>query len=127
MPRDPEKAIGKLIDGSKLSFIGSVDAEGFPNVKATLSPRKREGVKTISFSANTSSMRVAQFPQKPKACLRFRDRRFFRGVMLRGAMEAPRDDRIKRELLQRGDTLYYPGGVAGPDYRAPRFTASDGR
>lgn len=59
--RDAEKTIGNMIDKLKIAFLGSVDEEGFPNVKAMLQPRKREGIKTIYLSTNTSSMRVAQF------------------------------------------------------------------
>lgn len=32
--RDAEKTIGTMIDRQKVCFIGSVDADGFPNVKA---------------------------------------------------------------------------------------------
>jgi len=39
--RDAEKTIGNMIDKLKIAFLGSVDEEGFPNVKAMLQPRKR--------------------------------------------------------------------------------------
>ena len=45
--RDAEKTIGNMIDKLRIAFLGSVDEEGFPNVKAMLQPRKREGIKTI--------------------------------------------------------------------------------
>lgn len=41
--RDVEKTVGNMIDKLKTAFIGSIDAEGFPNIKAMLQPRKREG------------------------------------------------------------------------------------
>ena len=50
-----------MIDKEKTIFVGSVDAEGFPNIKAMLQTRKREGIKHIYLSTNTSSMRVSQF------------------------------------------------------------------
>ena len=37
--------IEKFIDRQHVGFICSVDSEGFPNVKAMLSPRKRVGLK----------------------------------------------------------------------------------
>ena len=37
--------IEKFIDRQKVSFICSVDHEGFPNAKAMLKPRKRNGLK----------------------------------------------------------------------------------
>ena len=47
MMRDAEKTVGSMIDKLKTAFIGSIDREGFPNIKAMLQPRKREGIKTI--------------------------------------------------------------------------------
>jgi len=44
MLRNPEQTIGNLIDKQGVSFIGSVDADGFPNMKAMLPPRKRDGI-----------------------------------------------------------------------------------
>lgn len=44
--RDVEQTIGNLIDKQGVSFISSVDAEGFPNTKAMLPPRRRDGIKT---------------------------------------------------------------------------------
>ena len=38
--KDIELTIGKLIDNQKTAFIASIDAEGFPNMKAMLKPRK---------------------------------------------------------------------------------------
>ena len=56
--RDKVKTIGNLIDKQSVSFISSVDEKGFPNTKAMLPPRKREGIKVFYFTTNTSSMRV---------------------------------------------------------------------
>lgn len=39
--RDAEKTVGNMIDKEKTIFVGSVDAEGFPNIKAMLqTPQK---------------------------------------------------------------------------------------
>lgn len=125
--KNPEQTIGNLIDKQKTAFIASVDDGGFPNMKAMLSPRKREGIKTIWFSTNTSSMRVAQYRENPKACVYFMDKRFFRGVMLVGTMEVLEDAGIKEELWEFGDKMYYPKGVTDPDYCILKFTAVKGR
>ena len=125
--KDPEKTIGNIIDKQTISFISSVDAEGFPNMKAMLQPRKREGIRTFYFTTNTSSMRVAQYQKNNRACIYFCDRRFFRGVMLRGTMEVLTDSGSKEMIWQEGDTLYYPQGVTDPDYCVLRFTAISGR
>ncbi len=127
MMKNPEQTIGNLIDKQKTAFIASVDGDGFPNMKAMLSPRKRNGLREIWFSTNTSSMRVAQYRQNPKASVYFCDRRFFRGAMLTGTMEVLEDAAIKEELWERGDTMYYPKGVTDPDYCVLKFTAQSGR
>ena len=125
--RDYEKTVGAMADRQTTAFLGSVDADGFPNVKAMLRPRRREGIRTFWFTTNTSSMRVAQFRADPRACVYFCDRRFFRGVMLRGTVEVLTDDDAKRLIWQEGDEQYYPLGVTDLDYCVLRFTATDGR
>lgn len=100
--RDAEKTIGLLIDKQKVAFIGSVDSDGFPNMKAMLAPRKREGIRVFYFTTNTSSMRVAQYRQNDKACIYFCDKRFFRGVMLKGTMEVLTDTEHKAMIWQDG-------------------------
>ena len=121
------KTIGTLIDKQKVAFIGSVDSEGFPNMKAMLAPRKREGIRVFYFTTNTHSLRVSQYLQNEKACIYFCDNRFFRGVMLKGSMEVLTDTLHKEMIWQDGDTLYYKGGVADPDYCVLKFTAVSGR
>ena len=125
--KDPEKTVGNMADNLKTAFIGSVDADGFPCVKAMLPPRKREGIRRFWFSTNTSSMRVAQFRNNPKACIYFCDQRFFRGVMLRGTMEILTDEASKQAIWHKGDEQYYPLGITDPDYCVLLFTAQSGR
>ncbi len=125
--RDASKTIGNLIDKQGVAFIASMDADGFPNMKAMLPPRRREGIREFWFTTNTSSMRVGQYRGNPKACVYFCDKRFFRGVMLRGTMEVLEDAASKEMIWRDGDTTYYPGGVADPDYCVLKFTARDGR
>jgi general stress protein 26 len=125
--RDSLKSIGNLIDKTTVSIISSVDEAGFPNSKAMLPPRKREGIKHLFFTTNTSSMRVRQYTDNPKACVYFFDKRFFRGVMLRGTMEVLRDKASKAMIWKDGDEMYYQKGVNDPDYCVLKFTAQNGR
>jgi len=127
MMKNVEQTIGKLIDRQSVSFIGSVDDEGFPNTKAMLPPRKREGIRVFHFTTNASSMRVGQYRENFRACIYFCDRRYFRGVMLKGTVEVL-EDPVSREMIWReGDALYYPKGVTDPDYCVLKFTARSGR
>lgn len=125
--RDAEKTVGNLIDKQKTAFIGSIDAEGFPTIKAMLQPRKREGIKHIYLTTNTSSMRVAQYRANNHACIYFCDTRFFKGVMLQGIMEVLTDSASKEMIWREGDTMYYKEGVTDPDYCVLKFTATSGR
>ncbi|AEC01796.1 pyridoxamine 5'-phosphate oxidase family protein [Parasphaerochaeta coccoides] len=127
MMRDPKKTIGDLIDKQGVAFIGSISTDGFPNMKAMLPPRKREGIHEFWFTTNTSSMRVAQYHKNSSACIYFYDKRFFRGVMLIGTMEVMEDAESKGAIWRDGDTMYYKGGVTDPDYCVLKFTAQSGR
>ncbi len=125
--RDAQSTIGNLIDKQKTAMLSSVDEAGFPNTKAMLTPREREGIKVFYFTTNTSSRRGAQFRANPKACIYFADTRFFRGVMLTGMVEVLTDAETKERIWRDGDTMYYPGGVTDPDYCVLKFTALSGR
>ena len=119
--------IETLVAAGSVAYIASVDGEGFPNMKAMLAPRVREGLWTFYFTTNTHSMRVAQYRRDPKACIYFCDPSGFRGVMLRGRMETLTDAASRRLIWREGDTEDYPLGVDDPDYCVLRFTACDGR
>lgn len=127
MMRDSEKTIGNLIDKQNVSYIASIAEDGYPNMKAMLPPRKRVGIKEFYFTTNTSSKRVAQYKENPKASIYFCDKRFFRGVMLIGHMEVLEDADSKEMIWQEKDTMYYPKGVSDPDYCVLKFVAHEGR
>lgn len=123
-----ENKIGKLIEKQSIAFIGSIDTEGFPNMKAMLKPRKREGLRTFYFTTNTSSMRIAQYRKDNKACLYFYSKFLcYKGVMLKGTMEVLTDAKHKEMIWQKGDTEYYKEGVPDSDYCVLKFTAISGR
>ena len=127
MMRDPEKTIGNMIDKQSICYISSIDEEGFPNTKAMLQPRKRNGIREIYFSTNTSSRKVASFRRDPHACVYFCDKRFYRGIMLKGTVEVLEDPGSKEMIWKFGDTMYYKGGVTDPDYCVLKFTTLSAR
>ena len=123
------KDIEAFISRQKVSFVCSVDEDGFPNVKAMLMPRKRNSLKEFWFSTNTSSMRVRQYRENPKASIYFYHKGLIRyeGVMLKGTMEVLTDQETKEMIWRKGDTLFYKNGVTDPDYCVLKFTAETGR
>jgi len=122
------ESIIEFIQKQKTAFVGSVDEDGFPNMKAMFTPRKIEG-NCFYFSTNTSSMRAQQFMKNPKASIYayHRGRFKYEGIMLTGTMEVLQDDGIKQEIWRTGDTMYYKQGVNDPDYCVLKFTAIKGR
>ncbi len=127
MMRNPEQTIGKLVDKSSTSFISYIDSAGFPVTKAMLKPREHQGIKEFWFSTNTSSNKVKAFRENPNASIYFVDRRFFRGVSLIGTVEVLETSEAKERIWEKGDTMYYKGGVTDPDYCVLKFTAIRGR
>jgi len=122
--------IKRFIVKRKVAFIASIDDEDFPNVKCMLRPRKSmEGLKTLYFSTNTSSIRVQQYRENPKACIYFYRKGLikYQGVMLKGTMEVLEDEEIKKRFWSFGDKMFYPKGVTDPDYCILKFTATSGR
>ncbi len=124
---EQEKLIGELADNQKTVFLGSVNEQGFPNIKAMLQTRKREGIRIFYFTTNTSSMRVKQYLKNPKACVYFCNQDTFIGAMLLGTIEILTDDKSKQMIWREGDDIYYPKGVTDPDYCVLRFTTLSGR
>lgn len=118
----------EFIKKQKVSFIASVNEEGFPNIKAMLAPRKIEG-NCFYFTTNTSAMRSQQFIKNPKASIYFYNKGRFKyeGVMLTGIMEVLQDAETKQEIWRTGDTIFYKQGVTDPDYCVLKFTAIKGR
>lgn len=106
------RVIEKFVNRQKVSFICSIDENGFPNVKAMLKPRKVNGLKEFYFSTNTSSLRVKQFRSNPNASIYFYRKGLIKytGIMLVGRMEVLIDQETKDMIWERGDTMFYKKG-----------------
>ena len=118
-----------FINKRKISFIGSIDENGFPNIKAMLKPRQHTGLKEFYFSTNTSALRTGQYLRNPHASIYFYRKGLikYEGAMLVGKMEVLTDQETKDRLWRKGDSLFYKGGKTDPDYCVLRFTAKTGR
>ena len=95
--------IENFVKKQRVSFIGSVDKNGYPNMKAMLKPRKINGLKEFYFSTNTSSLRVKQFQNNPNASIYFYHKGLIKyiGVMLLGKMEVLTDQETKDMIWKK--------------------------
>lgn len=123
------KGIEKFINKQKVSFICSLDDENYPTVRAMLKPRKHVGLKEFYFSTNTSSGKVKQYLDNPKASIYFYHKGLIKyiGISLKGEMEVLTDQETKDTLWRPGDKMFYKKGVTNPDYCVLKFTATSGR
>lgn len=122
-----ENTLLNLIDKVKYTTISYIDSDGYPVSKAMLAPREHDGLHTFWFSTNTSSNKVQQFKQNPKASIYFIDQRFFRGISLSGTIEVIEDTTEKEKIWRDGDEMYYSKGITDPDYCVLKFNAIKGR
>lgn len=112
----------EFISQQKTAFLGSVNEQGYPVIRAMLAPRKIDG-NEIYFSTNTSSNKVKQYSANGKACIYFYKRGKFRyqGVAITGEMQVCTDQATKDEIWRFGDKLFYKQGVTDPDYCVLKF------
>jgi len=114
-----------LADQARVAMLGTNGSDGYPNIKAMFK-MENEGLKTIWFSTNTSSRRVAQLTRDPQACVYIVDSDQGKGLMLLGEVEILQDEQSKQRFWRDGFERYYPLGVSDPDYTVLRFTAHSG-
>lgn len=117
-----------LVNRSKFVMLGTNGDNGYPNIKAmfnmnTIQKIETEYMKTIWFSTNTSSKRVAQLNRDPRACVYFVDFDQVKGLMLVGDIEVLQDIESRQLLWNEDSEKYYRLGVTDPDYTVLRFTA----
>jgi general stress protein 26 len=81
----------------KIAFVGSVNKDNAPNIKAML-VAKHEGLKTFYFASNNSALRTEQYKSNNKACIYFNGGPIYKGVMLEGIMEIHNDEEHKKMI-----------------------------
>jgi general stress protein 26 len=64
--KSPEETVDNLMKKQSVSFISSVDEDGFPNTKAMVPPVKRDGIKTFYWHTNAPSRRIKQYRSNQK-------------------------------------------------------------
>lgn len=115
----------ELVEKSRIAMLGTNGKDGFPNIKAMFN-LKHDGLRALWFSTNTSSQRVRQLKDDPRACLYFVDEVDHKGLLLVGTMKILQDIESKKMLWEDGCENYYPLGVEDPDYSVLCFSPRRG-
>ena len=115
----------KLIETQPFCFLGSITENGYPMIRAMLKPIKIED-NQLYLHTNTSSNKVHQLLENPKACLYFYDGKTFTGVSLIGEMEVLSEEQDKREFWQESYDIYYEKGGGLPDFTVLKLTIIEG-
>ena len=113
-----------LVERSGIALVGSNSEDGHPWIKAMLKMETDE-LTMVWFSTNTSSRRVTQFRNDPRACVYFVDFSDWMGLMLTGEIEVLNDAESRQRLWRDGYEKYYPLGISDPDYTVLRFSAAN--
>ena len=101
-----KKDIETLRKNADIAYVGSVNGEGFPQIKAML-VAEHEKIGTQLFSTNTSSKRAEQFMNNPKACVYYCDKENFIGVLFTGSIEVCTDHDTKASIWHEGVNYYH--------------------
>lgn len=119
-----KSAIFDLRQNAHVAYVGSVNENGFPQIKGML-VLEHDSIKTHYFSTNTSSKRVGQFLKNPKASVYYSDetKDKYKGALFTGTIEVCTDHTTKASLWREGFEMYYPKGVDDEDYCVYKFTA----
>ncbi len=125
----------ELMEDSDAVFLTTVDSDGFPVTRAMLNLRNTLLYPTlvpifedhqedfvVYFTTNTSSAKIQQLVAQPRASVYFCLPQDWRGLCMRGSVEQITDPEMKAKLWQGDWDLYYPRGVADPDYSVLKFT-----
>lgn len=119
---DEISVVKRLVDESRITFVSSIDEDGYPNCKAMFNA-DNDSYTTFYISTNMSSKRTAQFKRNSKASLYFCDENNFKGVMFVGDLKVCTDYESRKRIWQDTDTQYYPLGIDDPDYCVYVFKA----
>ena len=123
MNETTKSEIQGLRNKSGIAYIASINEDGFPQMKAML-VLERDSMKVQYFSTNTSSKRVRQYLNNPKASVYYcQEAPYYKGALFIGVMEVCTDHETKAFLWRDGCEIYYPKGVDDEDYCVLKFTA----
>lgn len=120
-----EKELIELVEQQELCFLGSITDEGYPMIRAMLRPIKIDQ-NYLYLHTNTTSNKVRQFLDNPKACLYFYDAATFTGITLIGEMQVLAQESEKIAFWKEDYQIYYEKGGGLSDFTVLKFTFAHG-
>jgi general stress protein 26 len=119
----------KLMETADTVCVSTIDGEGYPQIRAMVNLRNKEQFSNLAglfeghdedlliyMTTDTASDKFKQIEANPKVSVYFCNPKNIQGLLLTGEIEVVADMDIKKQLWQDDWTMYYPGGVDGPEY-----------
>jgi len=124
MEKIKERAL-KLAN-KKIAFVGSVNENNVPNIKA-MSVAKHHGLETFYFASSHSAIKTEHYKRNFNACIYFNDGPIYKELVLEGIMKIFNDIEMKK-MAWKNDlkSAFKNGGIHDPDYCVLKFTAKKG-
>lgn len=117
------KHIESLVARKDTVLICSVDESGYPVTKTVMSPRKRDGLKTMYFTTPKSTAVVGQYEINPKASVYFVDKSRFQSASFVGEMQIETDPSIIEEMWNTETARIFEDSFDFNNYVVLKFVA----
>ena len=111
----------------KIPFVsfGTFGANGWPNVRVLL-VAERDSVETIWFATETTSSKIAELKENPKAIIYGYDPEPMLEFRLFGKVEMLTDSASRRKIWKDEYIEYFPDGIDSPNMVVLRFDTESG-
>jgi general stress protein 26 len=111
----------------KVAFVGSVNENNVPNIKA-MSVAKHHGLEIFYFASSHSELKTEHYKRNFNACLYFNDGLLYKELVLEGVMKIFNDIDLKKSVWKNNyKSAFKNGGINDPDYCVLKFIAKKGR
>jgi general stress protein 26 len=115
------------VANKKIAFVGSVNENNVPNIKA-MSVAKHHGLEIFYFVSSHSAVKTEHYKRNFNACLYFNDGPLYKELVLEGVMKIFNDIDIKKSIWKSNfKGAFKNGGINDPDYCVLKFIAKKGR
>lgn len=123
----------ELMETTEVSYLGTVDTDGFPQVRAMANLRCKKEYPELAklfeerrdfvvyFATGASSAKMKHIAANEKGCVYFYRPGEMQGLMLAGNIEVVEDVELKKQLWQDKWEMYFPDGAEGAEYTVIRL------